>query len=104
MVQIIWLEEAKDDLKDIFEFIARDSKRYAQLQIEKLYDRTMILKDHIRAGKLVEELGNEKIRELIEGRYRIIYRINNESSVHILMIHHSARDLAGRLRRKKRSV
>ncbi|HCT54093.1 MAG TPA: type II toxin-antitoxin system RelE/ParE family toxin, partial [Balneola sp.] len=36
MVQIRWLKDAKEDLKEVFEYIALDSKRYAQLQIEKI--------------------------------------------------------------------
>jgi plasmid stabilization system protein ParE len=30
MVEIRWLEEARDDLKDIYDYISRDSKRYAK--------------------------------------------------------------------------
>jgi len=36
------------------------------------------------------------IRELIEGNYRIIYKIVNEYQIDILTIHHSARDLKRR--------
>ncbi len=99
MVEIGWLKEAKDDLKEIHDFISRDSKRYAQLQIERLYLRTQILKDHIRAGKIVEEINKDTIRELIEGSYRIIYRIKGDESLDILMIHHSSRDLKRRIGR-----
>lgn len=98
MVQIKWLKEAKKDLKEVFEYIALDSKRYAQLQIENIVSKTKILKDpnFTRSGKLVKELGREDVRELVEGNYRIIYKIIEEDLVHILLIHHSARDLSQR--------
>lgn len=35
MVRIKWLKSAKLDLKEIYGFIALDSKRYAQYQVKK---------------------------------------------------------------------
>tara|TARA_R110002124_G_scaffold287013_3_gene469695 strand:- start:4006 stop:4308 length:303 start_codon:yes stop_codon:yes gene_type:complete len=98
MVQIEWLKEAKEDLKEIFEYVALDSKRYAQLQIEKIVSGTKVLKNphFIRSGKLVRELEREDVRELVEGHYRIIYKIIDADLVHILLIHHNARDLTKR--------
>ena len=96
MVQIKWLKEARDDLKEIYDYISKDSERYAERQIERIQERTFILREQIRSGKRVDELFNNDVRELIEGRYRIIYRIVNEQLVHILMIHHSSRDLSKR--------
>lgn len=97
MVEIRWLKEAKDDLKDIYDYISRDSQKYAKRQVDKLYKRTDILKKHIHAGKIVEEINKPKIREIVEGNYRIIYRIIDEQTVDILMVHHSARDLTRRI-------
>jgi len=81
------------DLKDIYDYISRDSKRYAQLQIVKIQTKTEMIKSNIYIGKIVDEKKDENIREIIEGNYRIIYRIISENEVHILMVHHSARDL-----------
>ena len=97
MVRISWLLEARQDLKEIFEYISLDSTRYAILQLERIYSRTEILKSQPSIGKLVEELGNPNIRELVEGNYRIIYRIVDQTNVHILMVHHGARDLSRRI-------
>lgn len=36
MVQINWTFQAKSDLKDIAEYISKDSKNYAKLQILKI--------------------------------------------------------------------
>ncbi len=43
MVLINWTLQAKEDLKSIAEYISRDSKRYAKLQIFKIRNRTKIL-------------------------------------------------------------
>lgn len=98
MVQIKWLIEAKTDLKEIYDYISSDSKRYARLQVDRIKERTQILKSFIEIGKIVEEIDKPDIRELIEGNYRIIYRIVNLNRIDILMVHHGARDLARRIK------
>lgn len=58
--------------------------------------RTRILKTQTRSGKIMSEINLENIRELIEGRYRIIYKIVEDNQIDILTIHHSSRDLIRR--------
>ena len=96
MVRVNWTFQAMDDLEGIAEYISRDSRRYAKLQVLKLKNRTIILKSQIRSGKIVPEINKENIRELVEGRYRIIYKIVTKDQVDILTIHHTARDLKRR--------
>ena len=92
MVQINWTLQATSDLKDIAEYISKDSKNYAKLQIVRIRFRTIILTSQLYSGRIVMEIGKNNIRELIEGNYRIIYKVVNDSRVDILTIHHSARD------------
>ena len=42
---------------------------------------------------MVPELERKDVRELIEGNYRIIYRIKSEEQIDIITVHHSARQL-----------
>lgn len=92
MVQVNWTFQAKSDLKSIAEYISKDSKKYAELQIIKLRNRTEVLKTQSYSGKLVPEVNHPDIRELIEGNYRIIYKIVDDLRVDILTVHHSAQD------------
>lgn len=96
MVQINWTLLARNDLNGIFEYIAKDSKKYAKLEILKIKSRTQILKLRPLIGKEVIERGNIAVRELVEGNYRIIYKIVDKGRIDILTIHHSARDLENR--------
>jgi len=96
MVQINWTLQSKDDLKSIAEYIAKDSKTYARLQIQRIRQRAKILNSQIYSGKIVPEMDKQNIRELIEGNYRIIYFIVNEERIDILTVHHSAKDLTRR--------
>ncbi|NOY51943.1 MAG: type II toxin-antitoxin system RelE/ParE family toxin [Chlorobi bacterium] len=83
-------------MKDIAEYIWKDSKLYAKLQVTRLKTRTRVLKTQTRSRKIVFEINRENIRELIEGSYRIIYTIVEDNRIDILTIHHSARDLTRR--------
>lgn len=94
MVKINWTLEAKDDLIEIANFIALDSKQFAISFIKKLKLKVLILNPSIRSGRIVPELGLDYIRELFLGRYRIIYRIVSDESVDIITVHHSARMLS----------
>lgn len=93
MVQIKWTKQAIGDLKGIAEYISRDSVQYAKLQVLRKKTRTKILKSHKKIGRKVPEFERLEIRELIEGNYRIIYKIVSPSQIDILSGHHSARDL-----------
>ena len=96
MVEISWLIEAQRDLKEIFDYIALDSSKYASLQIDRIYQKVALLKTQPLLGKVVPEIENKSIRELVEGNYRIIYRVVDDKRLHILMVHHGARDLRRR--------
>lgn len=91
MVQVDWLKSAKNDLLDIYDYIALDSKRYARLQVEKIQSATEGIKSNVEIGRVVPELNDTSIREIFERHYRIIYRIVAKDLVHIIYIHHAAR-------------
>jgi addiction module RelE/StbE family toxin len=96
MVKIVWTELSVFDLKDIFDYISKDSRRYAENQVRRIKAKTLILKTQPESGRIVPELGISEIRELIEGSYRIVYHILNKELIEILTIHHSARDFESR--------
>ncbi len=93
MVQINWTKQSLEDLKSIYDYISKDSVIYAKLQIIRIRNRVKILYSHSFAGKSVSEFKIENIRELVEGNYRIIYRIVSENRIDILTVHHTSRNL-----------
>ena len=92
MAEIIWTSNTLTDLSEIGEYVATDSPKYAELLVAKLYHKVEILVTHENIGRKVPEVDKENLRELIEGNYRIIYEIVN-NSVFILTVHHSSRVL-----------
>ncbi|MEB2781048.1 type II toxin-antitoxin system RelE/ParE family toxin [Algoriphagus sp. C2-6-M1] len=68
MVRVNWTDQAVNDLKEIAEYISKDSKRYAKIQIQRIRQRTHILKQYPLAGQKLEIFGELNIRQLVEGR------------------------------------
>jgi toxin ParE1/3/4 len=91
MVEVNWTINALEDANHIAEFIALDSEYYASMVIESFFNRIVILEENSYAGRMVPEPENPFIRELIEGNYRIIYRIVNDQQIDILTVQHSSR-------------
>jgi addiction module RelE/StbE family toxin len=92
MAQISWTKKSIKDLRAIYNYISIDSAFYAARFIGKLITRVDQLLDFPDSGRMVPEKNDPEIRELIEGNYRIFYRIKNEK-ITVLRIHNAARKI-----------
>lgn len=95
MAKINWSNLALDDLRSIYDYVAKDSPIYADRLMNKIFERVEALEQHPKLGRKVPELDNEVIRKLIEGNYRIIYRLEQDDKIGIARIHHSSKLLRG---------
>ena len=57
------------------------------------------LETHPMLGRMVPEYGDETVREIIVGNYRVVYQFE-ESTVGIVAIVHGSRDLIRRIGRE----
>ena len=55
MVQVDWAQPALTDLREIHEFISRDSPRYAQLTVERITDAAAGLARFPQLGEVLPE-------------------------------------------------
>ena len=103
MVQVNWTDSALQDLNDIGDYIAKDSLRYAEMTVLRLFESVDILESHPLSGVITHEFENESIRQIIRGDYRIVYHIINEFRIDILTVHNCARLITntGPFKRKK---
>jgi addiction module RelE/StbE family toxin len=90
MVQIEWTERSLEDLNEIHDYIARDSKSYANLFIKKIYNTVQKLSEFPNMGRIVPEINIPSVREIIFQNYRIIYRTMN-NFVEIITVFHGSR-------------
>ena len=90
MARVRWSNQALADLEAIGDFIARDAPSVAQVFVERVFTAVTRLEAFPRSGRVVPEIGQEDIREIIFGSYRIVYVIS-EDEVNILTVFHAAR-------------
>ena len=88
--QISWTKKSLKDLRAINDYISLDSSFYAARFISKLISRVDQLIEFPESGRMVPEKNVHEIRELIEGNYRIFYRLQRKK-ITILRIHNAAR-------------
>jgi len=86
-----WSDHAKRDLRQIYDFIARDSIHYAKKVAQDLVEKTRTLDDLPRIGRVVPEIGNENVRELSLYSYRILYEIVG-TQIYVLTVVHKRRN------------
>lgn len=93
MEKLRWLEEAIEDLNQIYNFISQDSVYYAIKMTEEILKKAENLKRLPYIGRKIMGINNENIREVIYKSYRIIYKIDS-NTILILRVWHSARLLS----------
>ncbi len=90
MTQLIWTRRAIEDVQSIRQFIAQDSPHYAELVTQRLIASVEGLPVLPQSGRIVPEINDPTVREIIQGSYRIVYRLVREE-IHIVTVHHAAR-------------
>jgi len=101
VAEIIWTDNAIADLNDIGEYIAKESIRYAELMVSKLFSAPDILEKYPRRGNIVPEFMDERIRQLIIENYRVVYQLAG-GQVNILTVHHGKRLISNTRHFKKK--
>ena len=72
MVKIEWSQIAESDLNEIIDYIAKDSLEYALSFYEEIREKVENLVQFPKMGRIVPELDDPNIRELILRNYRLI--------------------------------
>ena len=87
-MKIIWSPLAIDKAGDIASYIAKDKPLAAENWINTVFAKVEQLEHCPEIGRIVPEINERNIRELIYGNYRIIYRIG-DALISVLTIRHS---------------
>jgi plasmid stabilization system protein ParE len=91
-VRVYLTPGARDSLADISAFLRRYSPSAAASFRKRVYRRARQLSRNPELGRMVPEYEVRTVRELIEGDYRIWYRLY-EDHIEVLAIFHGARDV-----------
>ncbi len=83
-IKIVWDNEAKADLKLIFEFIKLQSVSGAKKIISDIIKQSKTI--HFSEQYQKDEFLEEPFRRMFLGNYRIVYKIHSETEIRILQI------------------
>ncbi len=99
MAEIRWSLKAETDLQAIEEFIAKDSALPAVALVNRLVKAVESLAVAPKLGRVVPELAQERVREIVCRGYRLVYLVEQED-VTVLRVVHGARDFGSLARRE----
>jgi addiction module RelE/StbE family toxin len=92
VTELIWSPQALRDLEGIRAYIALDSPRYADLTVRRVLAAVERLRAFPESGRVVPERAAPDIREVIVGRYRVVYR-RKSGAVEIATVFRGSRQL-----------
>lgn len=72
---IVWSKPAREDLRLIHQYIARDSRHYATRVAQDITEKVEVLRELPKLGRIVPEIGEENVREIGLYSYRILYEL-----------------------------
>jgi toxin ParE1/3/4 len=93
VARLIWTNQALDDFEALLEYISRDAPMAARRFGQKLFDKVGLLQSNPLLGSVIREDDSQTYREILQGNYRLIYRVDGEV-VYLVTIHHAARLLS----------
>ncbi len=71
MAKVVWTDEARRGLQDIYDYIAEDNEQAAYRTVSAIHDRADVLRTYPEIGYRYRE--RPDIRVLLYGHYRIAY-------------------------------
>ena len=74
-MRLVWTRPALADVLHIRDHIAEDSPRYARVVAERIVSSVDRLSMFPLSGRVVPELADPTLREVIDAPYRIVYSV-----------------------------
>ncbi|MDQ2088267.1 type II toxin-antitoxin system RelE/ParE family toxin [Herbivorax sp. ANBcel31] len=87
-----WSNTSKLDLRQIYDYIAKDSVYYAKKVVNDIIDKSEYLELFPNIGRKVEEINDNDLNEIIIYSYRMIYKVV-EDGINVLAIVHCRQNL-----------
>ena len=89
--RVTWTPEARRTLEEVIEYMELDSPQGARAVLQQALSAAASLDTLSDRGRVVPERADTSIREVFVYRYRLMYRVLDDS-VQILAFIHGARD------------
>lgn len=92
MHELIWSQRAVRELETIARYIARENEQAADKLKREILQRTLLVASQPGIGSFLLDFDDPALRQIVVGRYRVIYRISTEQkTVSVITIWHGSR-------------
>ena len=91
--RVVWSLRARDAVNEAVAYISQDAPDVARRLLEGILDAARSLETLSERGRIVPELAEPTLRELLMSPYRLIYHVDAEQ-VTVIALVHEARDFA----------
>ena len=93
-MNVVWTVTALGHLGAIRQYISQTSPFYAERMVQRILARAPQLAVFPDSGRMVPEVGQPSIREVLEGPYRVIYQLSAER-LEVLAVVHARQSTVG---------
>jgi addiction module RelE/StbE family toxin len=94
MVKVSWSKQAIEDIHRIQEYYSGFAVNFSIQLVDQIFEKESLISNHPEIGRVVPELNNKSVREIIFRNFRIIYAIFDSERISILTVHESSRPLS----------
>lgn len=98
MARVIWSPQALADLEAVGDYLAREAPAYAQAFVDGAFAAVGRLEMFPYSGRMVPEIEEEALREVIYKGYRLMYYVSGvegTEEVEVTTVLHSSRQFGG---------
>lgn len=89
-MKIVWTEPSRQDLRDIFEFIAENNPKAARSLLAEIKERVCVLVNEPQLGRVGRVEGTREL--VLTGTHYILpYRVKDQQ-IQILAVFHTSRE------------
>jgi addiction module RelE/StbE family toxin len=92
MVTVVLTKQARQDLKEIKNYISLSSPMNAERVGDKIISEIQTLITHPHRGRIIIKTSHQSIRQILVFKYRIFYRELSDK-IQVLSIYHGARSI-----------
>jgi toxin ParE1/3/4 len=94
--KVVWSDESIADFAALVSYITADRPVAAERFGQTILGATRKLAEFPQADRIVPEVGNSNVREIIVEPYRVIYEVNpSGQTLAIVRVWHAARGMPG---------
>jgi plasmid stabilization system protein ParE len=91
-VKVHWTDNARDHLRIIHAYVARNSPQYALRVVDRLTRRSQHIAEFPLSGREAPEFAVPQVRQVMEGPFQIIYYIKPDQ-IDVLAVIHGAQQI-----------